>query len=185
VHRVDVGWLAVSEMGLWREAPHARLEPDGMTDAAAFRELARPRDELEAPPDWRAPPASVRPILVEFGLRRVDAVEPAAGTGLATWSPNQACVRRTCAPRVRQRTFGGHASDDRAGTPVESAFFRSGIAVLRNRLDPEHAERGAWFRLPPNMLQEPGLGRVNVGYDIVKVDGIAIFGSRPTTPNAP
>ncbi|HEX9241099.1 MAG TPA: hypothetical protein VF875_01525 [Anaeromyxobacter sp.] len=183
--RVEVGWLAVSARGVWREAPHAVADPAELGGERAGARQSELQAEFDAPLDLARPPESLRPLLAAFGAGPLRVVDPAQGAGVATWSPARACARGKCAPPVAQRTIGGLESDPREGAAIRSAFFRDGVALFRNGVDGEGKARGARFTLLPNVREERDVGLVDLGYEIVEVDGIAIPGARPPAASLP
>lgn len=179
LRRADVGWLVVSSKGLWREVPHA-IAPDTARgdnrDSALQAELRR---EFEAPLDWDDPPASVTPLLREFGFLPRHAVPPSGRAGMAAWSPARLCEGRRCTSGVPQRTLGGLESEPGKGSAVRAAFVRAGIALFHNYVPVEGEPSGARFSLPPNLIPTREEGLADLGYEAWSVDGIAVASLRP------
>jgi hypothetical protein len=178
--RVDTGWLAVSARGTWQEAPETTVDPVELGEENAAGRIAALRDELAVPLDPAHPPDTLRPLLAKLRITRIFVVDPAGGAGRATWSPSRACARGTCGRAVAQRTIGGLESEPQEGAEIRAAFFHAGVALFRgNGVDEEGKARGARFTLPPNLHEERDVGLVDLGYEILEVDGIAIPGARP------
>jgi hypothetical protein len=184
--RVDVGWLAVSARGTWEEAPDATVDPAELGEEQASERIGALQAELEAPLDPAHPPETLRPVLAKLRLGRIFVVDRGGGAGRATWSPSRACARGTCGRAVRLRTIGGLESEPGEGDEAQAAFFHAGVALFRaNGMDGEGKARGARFTLPPNLREDEREGLVDLGYDVVEVDGIAIPGERPAPRRYP
>lgn len=182
LRRADVGWLVVSANGLWREVSHAVAPDTARGDEADFSRSAVLRKEFEGPLDWDHPPASVAPLLREFGFLPRHAVSPSAGAGRATWSPSRLCEGRRCTAAVAQRTLGGLESEAGQGSAVPAAFVRAGIALFHNTVPIEGEPSGARFPLPPNLILTREEGLADLGFETWSVDGIAIASLRPPPP---
>lgn len=180
--RADVGWLVVSANGLWREVPHAVAPDTARGDDGDSSRNAALRRQFEAPLAWDDPPASVAPLLREFGFLPRHAVSPSAGAGRATWSPSRLCVGRRCTAAVAQRTFGGLESETGQGSAMPAAFVRAGIALFHNTAPVEGEPSGAHFPLPPNLILTREEGLADLGFETWSVDGIAIASLRPPPP---
>jgi hypothetical protein len=176
--RVDTGWLAVSASGTWNEAPETTVDPSELGEERAAERIATLRLEHAAPLDPAHPPETLRPLLASLRAGRLFVVDPAGGAGRATWSPSAACARGACGRAVPQRTVGGLESEPKEDAEVRAAFFHAGVALFRNGVNGEGRAYGARFALPPN-LHEEREGLVDLGYEVVEVDGIAVPGERP------
>lgn len=186
--RTEVGWLVVSGDGLWREVPHAVFEPGAeKTDDRWLRLLEEFRAEL----DWKAPPASVRPLLRELGLTPAHRVAADAGKGAVTWSPTALCLGARCTDvAIQQWAPSGITSRPGEGKPITCDFHAAGVALFR--CDGREGwgtpdQEGAVFALPPNRYWDEREGLVDIGYDLQCVDGIAIVpkGLREPAPSSP
>jgi hypothetical protein len=174
--RTEVGWLVVGAQRVWREAPHAAVDPATDSDGARWPKL---REEFRSPFDWKRPPASVRPLLSEFGITAKDAVPPDLGRGQVTWSPSKLCVGAACAELEGTLWApGGIRSESGKGNPIVASFYAAGVALFRcdpapgTLATPEQA--GAVFSLPPNKWWDEREGLVDIGYEIQEIDGIAV-----------
>jgi hypothetical protein len=147
IQRTEYGWLVVGPKGLWREVPHRVLEPTQgpRKTTAAMDPLDR---EFEQPLDWRSPPASLRPLLREFGFRETDAVSAQEGEGSVTWTPEHLCQGARCGAPCLQRSLHGLQSDTWRGRTVTASFVHGGLALFENQYLEYEAEtaRGAAFQ---------------------------------------
>jgi hypothetical protein len=172
----EVGWLVVSGEGLWLEVSHAVVS-DVEHDEARYYRL---RKEFQAAFEWKNPPKSVRPLLARFDLAERDRVAPDLGRGAVTWSPKKICLGSRCADcSARQWAPGGIVSEEGQGTPTAAEFHAAGVALFSRTLGPEESPGGreppgAIFRLPPHRYWDEREGLVDLGYEMERIDAIAI-----------
>lgn len=174
----EFGWLAVDADGLWREVPHAAVGPEVARDDAPYYRLLK---EFRAAFDWKNPPASVRPLLLELGIGERERVAPDLGKGKVTWTPQKLCFAAKCFEGgSMQWAPGGIVSEEGKGAPITSSFFAAGVALFHREPKSEDDwgvkdPPGASFRLPPIRRFDPTFGFVDVGYDLQCIDAIAVL----------
>jgi hypothetical protein len=184
--RVDLGWLLVSARGLWLEAAHRSVVPDEARPEASAAAYAEAEAEFQAPLDWAAPPESARALLADHGLGRGSEVKGDEGAGALTWTSERACAGARCTSGyLAQRTVGRLEGRGARGAPLQSAFFRAGVAVFRNTIDAEGRQRGAHFEHPGSARAvDPVEGEVELGFDVAEVDAVAVVRLGAAPPSA-